>query len=205
MFVEVVLGKASNTSELVTAWRAVLAVLAEVGDRWHGATAGASDAGAFVALLGFESEEGARNTLDHAAETVEWAALKHSLEGLEFHECPEVRAFVAADISQAARVEIIHGRMAKAAPMTASFEAAAVAAQGGSSVIAGLWCWSVDGFATSAVYRRSKGGRKDPEGAALAEPSGIERPTFVALERPWSVFAFGTAPAPVASKGGRKR
>lgn len=205
MFVEVVLGKAPNSSQLLEAWRAVVSVLDELGDRWQGATAGVSDDDAFVALLGFESEEGARNTLDHAAETSQWAALKNSLQDAEFHECPEVRAFVTGDLPQTATVEISHGTAAKAARITASFEAAARAANEGSTVVAGLWCWSVDEFAVSAVYRRSSGVRDAPEKIRLGKSSAADRPGAVALAPPWSVYAFGTAPVPSALKDGRKR
>jgi hypothetical protein len=206
MFVEVVLGKARDTSQLPDAWRAVVAVLDDVGDRWRGATAGTDESGAFVGLLGFESEEGSRNTLDHLSETAQWTALKRSLLDAEFHECPEVRAFVNGDLTKATSVEITHGRAATAARMTTSFETAARAAQGRSNVVAGLWCWSADGLGASAIYRRSGDGRKAGTAKATrAEPPAVDQASVVILDRPWSVFAFGAASAPGGSKGGRKR
>ena len=76
---------------------------------WLGVTAGVSQYGHFVALLGFETEEAARITMDHGTEHGLWDRLGRVVEGLTFRECPNVRAFFTADAQDVESVEVTRG------------------------------------------------------------------------------------------------
>jgi len=184
VFIEVLQGNAPDVGRLEKSWKAALAVLDKRGDRWRGATAGTSDDGHFVALLAFESEEGARNTIDRMADLPQWKALKESLDDLEFHECPNVRGFVNRDLGAAASIEIALERKADVPSLLASYEAGAVSTN--ASVLGGLWFWSHGGLGGVAFYR-PKFAR-----SRLRDPwFGLERSRRVSIDRPWSIVAFG--------------
>lgn len=199
MFIEVVHGLARDVPRLQKAWTATHKALERAGDRWLGATAGTSGDGEFVAMLVFESEEGARVTIDRVADLPVWRHLSDALDHPRFDECPNVRAFAARNVEQAPSVEISQGKANEIRRLTASFETANTAAKRDRSVLGGLWCWDAEGSASIAVYRASRS--KEPLTVAA---TALERPRQIALPRPWSVLplpAYGDRP----SKGGRRK
>jgi hypothetical protein len=200
MFIEVVHGKARDVPRLQKAWTATHKALGKVGDRWLGATAGTSDDGEFVAMLVFESEEGARVTIDRVADLPVWRDLSDALDLPGFDECPNVRAFASGNLEQAESVEISQGKAKEIRRLIASFETTNTAAKRGHSVLGGLWCWDAEGSASIAVYRASRG---DERLAAAA--AALERPSQIVLPRPWSVVTLAPADRDRPSKGGRRK
>jgi hypothetical protein len=200
MFIEVVHGRAREVPQLLGTWTAALEALGKCGDRWLGATAGASDDRRFLAMLAFESEEGARNTIDRVSELAEWRDFRDSLEHPEFAECPNVRAFATRNLEEAESVDISRGKATEIPRLTASFTMMGRAAGRDPSVLGSLLCWNAEGLATVAVYRGS-----GPKEAVDEADAALERPTRIALGRPWSVLAIAAPQRTTTSKGGRNR
>ena len=68
MFVEVVEGRAVDAAAIREEWLRIQADLESAAVNCLGVTAGASKYGHFVALIGFETEEAARITMDRGTE-----------------------------------------------------------------------------------------------------------------------------------------
>jgi hypothetical protein len=155
MFVEVLLGRTSGAERLQQAWSAVVGALDEAGERWLGATGGTAADGTFVGLLTFESEEGARITLDHLAERGTWQQLGKAVADLTFRECPEVRAFGGAHLGDATLVHIQRGTARDAGRLAGAFAEAGAGLRrrrGKTPALGGLLCWDSTGAATIALY-----------------------------------------------------
>ena len=109
MFIEVVEGRAHDAAATRDEWLEIQAVLESVAIGLLGVTAGASADSHFVALLGFETEEAARITMDSGRERGFWDRLGRVVERLTFRECRNVRAFFTGDARNVESVDLTRG------------------------------------------------------------------------------------------------
>ena len=159
MFVEVLHGRVSGAERLQEAWSAVVGALGAVGDRWLGATGGTAADGTFIGLLTFESDEGARVTLDRLAERGIWDQLGQAMAALTFRECPDVRAFGGARLADATVVHVQRGTARDAGRLAGAFAEARVRLwqrRGRAPALGGLLCWDSAGSSTIALYESGR-------------------------------------------------
>jgi hypothetical protein len=191
MFVELLQGNAADPKRFRKAWERVLEQVADEGSGYRGTTSGVTEAGTFVALVGFESEETARITLDRLHELSAWDQLKALTAPLTFRECPHVRGFARRDLLDADVVQVSQGQALDTRQVVSAFERAVRAAATDESILGGLVCWDADGFATTVLYRLS------PEEGTADELEALTRDLAVLVQRaaqfdlvgPWSIMA----------------
>lgn len=191
MFVELIRGNSRDAVALEATWAATLRALEARADRWLGATAGSSEAGEFVAMLVFESEEGARVTADRLDEAGVWEQLNEVLRDVTFVERPNVRAFLAGDPAQVTTVELIQGSAPEHGRLEGLLDAARRPQGEEEPPVGGLVCWDDTGAVTAAVYRTARRARP----VDLGPRPAIEEARRIELSRPWSVLAWGAVPA----------
>ncbi len=202
MFIEVVEGRALDAAATRDEWLEVQAVLESVAVGWLGVTAGASADRHFVALLGFETEEAARITMDSGRERGSWDRLGRVVERLSFRECRNVRAFFTTDARNVESVDLTRGVVSDLVGIGAMFAPGTSSREGDPSVVGGLACWDAEGVAVTALYRTA---RAIPAAAeSLGEPSLLlEAPTHLEIAPPWSILVAPTpsarAAAPISS------
>ena len=194
MFIELVHGKARDTEQLHRVWVATLRSLKATGVRWLGATSGSTGDGEFMAMLAFESEEGARLTADLLDDQGVWRTLDSSLRDLRFSECPHVRAFASGNPSRADCVEVTGGTAKDISQLMEYFETVSRSARRDETLLGGLVCWDADGAATGALYRRSKPASATAKRMSDAADRAFKSRTYFELTRPWSVLTWGVSP-----------
>ena len=195
MFVEVVEGRAVDAPATREEWRLIQADLESVAAGWLGVTAGATQSGQFVALLGFETEEAARITMDRGTERGLWDRLGRLVEGLTFHECPNVRAFFTADARDLESVELARGAVRDIARIAALFETGTRIRRFDPSVVGGLSCWDAAGFAVNVLYRKARATPAIAEGVQEPTSSLLESPMQLELAPAWSILVPSTPSA----------
>lgn len=191
MFVELVQGRAIDPTGLHQAWDQALVGIGAEAAGWLGATSGVSAAGGFMAILGFESEEAARITMDRLDRRAAWDRLAPLAADLTFRECPNVRAFGLRDPRYADLVQVTQGPANDIGRVVSVFEKSSRAGTADETVIGGLLCWDDAGFATSALYRRSPeaGAASAPDTLREDAPALIHQPARLDLAGPWSILA----------------
>jgi hypothetical protein len=193
MFVELVHGRATDPLELRKAWEQALAVVGDVGVGWLGATSGVGASGAFVAMLGFESEESARITMDRLDARGAWDRSASHIADRTFRECPQVRAFALRDLRHTDLVQVTQGYANDIARVRSEFEKASRGGTADETVIGGFLCCDGAGFAASALYRSTPGLGSEirPDALAQAAADLFTRPVRIDLTDPWSVLTVG--------------
>ncbi|MGH3098799.1 MAG: hypothetical protein ACRDMV_22650 [Streptosporangiales bacterium] len=208
MFAETVRGTAVDEAGLREAWARVIQVLGEKASGWLGATAGMAADRAFVAILGFETREMARITMDVLADEATWQAVASLAPDLAFREFPNVRAFATAEVEPTDRVEVREGTALDIGRVVSTFHAAERSIVEDAEVVGGLLCWDERRFVSAALYRRTV--RGDQRGERRGTPADwsqlMAHGQQWSLAQQWSVLALtSTAGSTAIDHGGRGR
>jgi len=197
MFVQVIRGRVSNPGQVRDAldlWEEQLAIGAE---GWLGSTAGVTEAGEFVALARFESEDAARRNSDRPEQHQWWMETARLFAGeVTFRDSSDVTVDASGDPDAAGFVQVMEGRgsdpeRARALMAQNPDEWAAFRPEVLGSVVVAF----EDGSFTMAMYfvtedAAREGERKEPPPklkTQLEEMSKlvVGEPGFLDLRQPW--------------------
>ncbi len=169
MFVQVIQGQVSDAGALRAALDRWADELAPGAPGWLGSTASVTDEGQFVALVRFESEEGARRNSDRPEQDQWWGKTSMLFSGdPTFHDCRDVEQFLRGGSDDAGFVQVIQGRTRDVKRMRALDEqTGSLLADFRPEIIGGTIALHGDGGFTQAVYFTSEeaareGERKEP-------------------------------------------
>jgi hypothetical protein len=198
MFVQVIQGRAKDAAGLRKQWERWDQELKPGAQGYLGSTAGVTADGEFIALVRFESEEGARANSDSAEQSAWWEETSQYLEDVLFHDCTLVDVMKGGGSDDAGFVQVIQGKVTdveKARQLDSTSQDQMNQLR--PDVIGGIVAWHPqNGRFTNAIYFTSEAEAraKEKETSNTAEFEEFMRewqaisdgePKFLDITEPW--------------------
>jgi len=196
MFVQVIQGRIADADELRASMDHWLRDLAPGAIAWLGSTGGVTSEGMAIAVVRFESEEGARRNSERPEQHQWWMETAKLYAGdVTFHDCREVYEFGQGNFDQAGFVQIMQGRFVDRQRALEQFQGMEQATREmRPDVLGGTLCLHGDGGFTQPVYFTSEAEARIGEGRDMPPDmrSRIEEMqanttdlTYYDLSNPW--------------------
>jgi hypothetical protein len=197
MFVQVIQGQVSDAGEARAALDRWTRDLAPDAEGWLGTTAGVTDAGQFIALARFASEEAARRNSERAEQGDWWSDTAKLFTGEPtFRDSRHVHVDVVGDPDDARFVQIMQGQGSDSERARELMSADSdLWAEFRPDILGSVAVEHDDGAYTMAVYFTSEeeareGEKKEPPPELRAQMEEMDAlsvgtPTFFDIKEPW--------------------
>ena len=182
MFVQVMIGRASDPQALRMALDRWALDLADEAPGWLGSTAGVAEDGTAFCLARFASTEAAQRNSDRPEQTAWWNEFHPLLSDITVEDYPDAREFLGGGSDLAGFVQVIRGRAADARRMREIGDELEGLMIRRPDMIGGLEAMQADGSFTTLIYFTCEADART--GEQMEAPPEVRR----LLDEQWSLM-----------------